>query len=239
MRLHLICLACLPGVAGAAEPVKFPLELGTLTTIGAGSRTFDGVKVVSSDAVGIRIMHEGGTSRIAYDKLPPELRQRFAVDPEAAKEQLRKEAEQNAAHDRAVGDGMQAPGQEGTKPASPQGGKPPAAGQGDDDSDEAFIAEIMGERKPDATGRTKAEKIVQLKAYVARLKQQMAKLDEGIKSREERYSRSSTRGSNHGNGVGKLEALAAHHKKYHEARKQVADTLRDAERDLFELESGG
>ncbi|WAC20624.1 hypothetical protein OVA24_04425 [Luteolibacter sp. SL250] len=238
MKLPLICLLCMAGIVLSAEPVKFPLELGSLTTVGAGSRTFDGVKVVSSDAIGIKIMHEGGTSRIAYDKLPPELRQRFAVDPEAAKEQLRKEAEQNAAHDRAVGDGMQTPGADGGKTPLPDMAKPQVPGQADENSDEAFLNRILGEDKPDATGRTKAEKIVLMKGYVAHLKQQIAKLDEDLKKREERASRSSTRSSNRGSGVGKLGELGAHHEKYHEARKQIHDKLKDAEKDLFDLESG-
>ncbi|MBX3741365.1 MAG: hypothetical protein KF712_10270 [Akkermansiaceae bacterium] len=193
--------------------------------------------------------------------MPPDLKQRFAVDPEAAKAQLRKEAEQNAAHDLAVGDGMQTPGQEGAKTTPSEGGKPQPSGKGVEDSDEVLIERILAEDKPDATGRTKAEKVVLMKGYVARLKQQMAKLDEELKLREERYSRGSARAADRGKyfsrdrqdftegGKGYTESgkaslarreekMAGHHAKYHAARKQIYDKLKDAEKDLFDLEFG-
>ncbi len=238
MKLPLICSLCLAGFSLAAEPVTFPMEVGTLKTVGAGSRTYDGVKVVSKDAVGIKIMHEGGTSRIAYDKLPPELKQRFAVDPEAAKAQLRKEAEQNAAHDRAVEDGLPTPDPEGGKTTAPEMAKPGAAGQADGDSDAAFITRILAEDKPDATGKTKAERIAAMKGYVGRLKKQMSDLDADLKEQEESASKKSAWRSKRANAADVLGGLGAAHEKYQKAQKEMADKLREAERELFDLEFG-
>ena len=237
MKLHLFCFLCLAGFVRAAEPVAFPMELGTLTTVGAGSRTYDGVKVVSSDAVGIKIMHEGGTSRIAYDKLPLELRQRFAVDPEAAKAQLRKEAERNAAHDRAVKNGMETTVPEGGTTTVPEPAGPEVAGEEGEESQEAFIHRILMDSRPDGTGKTRVERITAMKDYIERLHQEIAKLDADIQQRDERASRRAFRKAKRSNiSSGQSQDSGKQHEAYNEARKKLHQKLKEAGQDLDELE---
>lgn len=236
MKLPLICSLCLAGFSLAAEPVTFPMEVGTLKTVGAGSRTYDGVKVVSKDAVGIKIMHEGGTSRIAYEKLPQDLRQRFAVDPEAAKAQLRKEAEQNAAHDRAVGDGIQTPGQGGGGASMPEAANPQVPDDADGDSDEAFIQRILMDSMPDGTGKTRMERIDAMKGYIERLHQQIAKLDAEILLRDERASRRAFRRAERGSVSLGRASVTAEHQAYNEARKTLHQKVKEAGLQLDELE---
>jgi hypothetical protein len=86
--------------ATAAEPVKLPLDVGTMKT--RDGKVYEGAKITARDAVGVKIMHAGGVARVEYDRLPKELAARFPRDRNAAKEQLEKEAQQEAAHDRAV-----------------------------------------------------------------------------------------------------------------------------------------
>lgn len=88
------------GCALAAEPVQLPLAIGTLK-LRDGS-VYEEAKVVGQDAVGLKIMHAGGTARLPYVKLPKELADRFPRDAKAAKEQLEKEAKEANAHERSV-----------------------------------------------------------------------------------------------------------------------------------------
>ncbi len=84
----------------AAEPVALPLEFGTLKT--RDGKVLEGAKIIGHDAVGVKVVHAGGTARVAFERLPKDLADRFPRDREAAKDQLEKEARQEAAHDRAV-----------------------------------------------------------------------------------------------------------------------------------------
>lgn len=192
MYLRILPLLALVPVLHAAEPVTLPHKLETLTTVGVGSRTYDGVTIVGKDAVGIRINHEGGTSRIAYEKLPADLRQRFVVDQDAAKAQLDKEAKERAGYDRAVVNGMKeenAADHDSSKIAADANGE----------SDEAFIARITATDRPEMTGRSQAEKIVALQAYIDQLKEESKKLDETFKRRSAYYTRRMARANYSGN----------------------------------------
>ncbi len=84
------------GSGFAAEPVKLPLELGTLVTAG---RTYEGAKITGYDAVGVKLLHEAGTARVPYDRLPPDLSSRFEQDRQAAREQLLAERVMQAEND--------------------------------------------------------------------------------------------------------------------------------------------
>jgi hypothetical protein len=91
----------------AAAPVlavELPMELGTLTT--RDHKVYENARVVGTDAVGLKITHDAGTARVPFARLPRELADKFQVKPGAAAEQLRKEKENAAAHDREVARGM-------------------------------------------------------------------------------------------------------------------------------------
>ena len=100
MRFTTAFLMILGSAAFAAEVVKYPLDVGTLKT--RDGKVFEEAKVLGKDAVGVKIIHSGGTARISFDRLPKELAARFPVDRDAAREQLEKEAEKEVAHDRAI-----------------------------------------------------------------------------------------------------------------------------------------
>ncbi|MBX3741738.1 MAG: hypothetical protein KF712_12150 [Akkermansiaceae bacterium] len=87
-----------------AGAVELPMELGTLTT--RDHKVYENAKVVGADAVGLKITHDAGTARVPFNRLPRELADKFQVKPGAAAEQLRKEKEDAAAHDREVARGM-------------------------------------------------------------------------------------------------------------------------------------
>jgi|SRR5581483_11570485 len=55
--------------------------------------------ITSYDAIGVTITHSSGISRVPYNELPAELRQKFSYDPKKAQEQV--EAETRAARQRA------------------------------------------------------------------------------------------------------------------------------------------
>lgn len=92
------------GVAWAVEPLKLPMDVGTLKT--RDGKVLEGAKIVGHDAVGVKVIHSSGTARLTYDRLPRELAARFPRDPDAAKRQLEKEARQDAEHESAVNDAM-------------------------------------------------------------------------------------------------------------------------------------
>ena len=99
------------GVAWAVEPLKLPMDVGTLKT--RDGKVLEGAKIIGHDAVGVKVIHSSGTARLAFDRLPAELAARFPRDPNAAKEQLAKEARQDAQHAAAVNDAVKPK----TKPA--------------------------------------------------------------------------------------------------------------------------
>lgn len=98
--VKLIAWLLLAATATAIEPVKLPLDVGTLKT--RDGKIFEGAKVTGHDAVGVKIIHSGGVARVEYARLPKDLAERFPRDREAAKEQLDKEAKDEAANDRTM-----------------------------------------------------------------------------------------------------------------------------------------
>jgi hypothetical protein len=86
MNLLPTCLFLLIACAGAVEPVQLPLEVGTLKM--RDGKVYEGAKIIGQDAVGVKVMHTGGTARIAYEKLPKDLAARFPRDNQAAKKLL-------------------------------------------------------------------------------------------------------------------------------------------------------
>ena len=148
----------LAGVAWAVEPLTLPMEVGTLRT--RDGKVFEGAKITGHDAVGVKVVHASGTARLAFDRLQPELAARFPRDPGAVKQQLEKEARQNA--------GPQAPVTDPVKPIPPTPKTNPAeeaAADADEPADEE-IAPVEQEVKLE--GDTPA-KIAALEAYIARL----------------------------------------------------------------------
>ena len=85
MKAPFIGLACMIGIGFAAEPVTFPLEVGTLK---AGLRTYEEARIVGFDPIGVKVVHDSGTARVPFEFLPDELRLRFNHDRQAAKEQV-------------------------------------------------------------------------------------------------------------------------------------------------------
>jgi len=239
-RRFLPCLS-LGMLVHAAEPVALPLELGTLTTVGTGSRTYDGVTIVGKDAVGIKINHEGGTSRIAFEKLPADLRERFSVDPEAAKAQLRAEAEKNAAHDRAVEAGLRAAGEPGTKPEGMPTTLPDKAEAGEDESDEAFIARLTGTNLPEVGGKTRVEKIEALRTYIISLRKHEEKVEEEFERRGEVLSQRMGRGSEKGQKfmLRMSDRLSDLHRQQQTVVRDINRKINAAESELIALEQGG
>jgi hypothetical protein len=80
------------------------MDLGILTT--RDNKVYEKAKVIGVDAVGLKVSHEAGTARVPFNRLPRDLADKFQVKPGAAAEQLRKEKEEAAAHDREVARGM-------------------------------------------------------------------------------------------------------------------------------------
>lgn len=183
MKGYVIAVFAVLGICMAAEPIRLPLELGSLKT--RDGKSYDGVKVVGSDAVGIRIIHEGGTGRIPFANLPKDVADRFAQDPAKAKAQLEKEAGELAANDRAMN--------LATDPAGKSSEKKPDSVVPGADSNNA--AEDMAEDElpdnpveaiPADDGKAKAERIASLQNYVRRLEFGIQKAQEEAKQRTER-----------------------------------------------------
>ncbi len=97
MKAIFIGFACLIGVGFAAEPIAYPIEVGVLK---AGVRTYEQVKIVGADAIGVKVVHASGTARVPFDQLPDDLRARFNHDRNAAKEQVKAEVESGKAYER-------------------------------------------------------------------------------------------------------------------------------------------
>lgn len=151
MKFLPVCLLMSLSGAFAAEPVELPLDVGTLKM--RDGKVYEGAKIVGKDAVGVKVMHAGGTARIPYARLPKDLADRFPRDHGAAKEQLEKESRAEAAHDRTV-----------DKALAKQ------AGQEEKEAEERVSAL---ESMPDAKGDNTA-KILALEAYVMRLESGIA-----------------------------------------------------------------
>lgn len=185
-----ICLRlffCGMGTALAAEPLVLPLDLGTLKT--RDGRVFDAAKVVEQDAVGIKILHEAGTARIAYDRLPSDVAARFIHDRAAARAQLEKEAMERAANDTAMQQEAAADDEDGTE-------VPGAAMEG----------------MPDLTGKAAVERILLLENYITRLRAGIVKIEQDIKKRRGAEDRAADRASDEVPGMpGPAGAGSARH----------------------------
>jgi len=164
MKCLLFSFVVLSSVALAVEPVKLPMDVGTLKT--REGKVLEGVKIVGADAVGVKVIHSGGTARLPYERLPKELAARFPRDADAAKEQLEKEAKQEAAHDRSMD---QATVREKASAES-------------EETDEGGDTAVEG--APELSGSTKA-RIASLESYVKRLEAGIANSrDLAAKARE-------------------------------------------------------
>ena len=183
--MKFIAWLLLAATAAAAEPVTLPLDVGTLKT--RDGKVFESAKVNGHDAVGVKIIHAGGVARVEYARLPKDLAERFPRDREAAKEQLAKEAKDEAAHDRAVDKALvqKKPPVEETKGATAE------AGEAEETADTGDVA-IEG--KPELKGDAEA-KIATLHAYISRLEAGIDKANERVRdaaSKAARYSASAT-----------------------------------------------
>lgn len=182
MKKWMICLACFGSIGLAAEPVVLPLDLGTFKTL--DNKVYEEAKVIGSDAVGIKIMHAGGTARIIYDRLPRDLAAKFEVKPEAAKEQLEKEAAAAAAHEREM-KVVEKPVPTTKKPETSDE-KLARLAAGDED---VSVWDI--EMAPEATANTPASgRIAALEAYVARARNKIAAMEKEVVRLETSAARS-------------------------------------------------
>lgn len=150
----------LAGVAWAVEPLKLPMEVGTLKT--RDGKVLEGATIVGHDAVGVKVVHSSGTARLTYDRLPRELAARFPRDPDAAKKQLEEEARQDAEHEAAVTDALKPK----TEPAD-EAEMEADAGQ----PAEEEIAPVEEEVKLEGDAKTK---VAALEAYIRRLEKGIA-----------------------------------------------------------------
>jgi hypothetical protein len=173
----------LASAATAVEPVKLPLDVGTLKT--RDGKVFEGAKVTGHDAVGVKIIHSGGVARVEYARLPKDLAERFPRDREAAKEQLAKEAKDEAANDRAVNKALV---KKKTPAEETERGKPDA----NDADDTAETDDVAVEGKPELKGDP-AVRIAALYSYISRLEAGIDKTNERIRDandKAERYTAS-------------------------------------------------
>jgi hypothetical protein len=158
----------LAAVATAVEPVKLPLDVGTMKT--RDGKVFQAAKITGHDAVGVKIVHAGGVARVEYERLPKELADRFPRDRDAAKEQLDREAKQEAAHDRAVDKALEkTPGEEA----------------------ESDTADTTVEGKPELKGDPEV-KIASLNAYISRLEAGIDKANETIRDANQKATKYAT-----------------------------------------------
>lgn len=99
MKATLLGFACMLGIGFASEPVEFPMEVGSLKT---KLRTYEGAKIVNADAIGVKVVHESGSARVAYHLLPEEIASKFERNSEAAKVQAQAEIAQANVYDRQI-----------------------------------------------------------------------------------------------------------------------------------------
>ena len=184
--MKLIACLLLAATAAAVEPVKLPLDVGTLKT--RDGKVYEGAKVTGSDAVGVKITHAGGLARVEYARLPKDLAAKFPRDREAAKEQLAKEAKDEAAHDRAVDKAVVEK-------------KTPA---GETDSDNSDTADTAVEAKPVLQGNPEV-KIAALNAYISRLEDGITKANNTVmdaNAKAAKYTSTATTSVTRHNGYG-------------------------------------
>lgn len=148
------------GVAWAVEPLKLPMEVGTLKT--RDGKVLEGATIVGHDAVGVKVIHSSGTARLTYDRLPRELAARFPRDPDAAKKQLEEEARQDAEHEAAVNDALKPK----TEPADEAEMEADAGEPAEEE-----VAPVEEEVKLEGDAKTK---VAALEAYIRRLEKGIA-----------------------------------------------------------------
>ncbi|RYD60269.1 MAG: hypothetical protein EOP83_19785 [Verrucomicrobiaceae bacterium] len=189
--MKFIAWLLLAATASAAEPIKLPLDVGTLKT--RDGKVYEGAKVTGSDAVGLKITHAGGLARVEYARLPKDLAAKFPRDREAAKEQLAREAKDEAAHDRAVDKAI-------VEKKTP-GEKTPA---GDADSDSSDTADTAVEAKPVLKGDPEV-KIAALNGYISRLEDGIVKANNTVmdaNAKASKYASTATTSVTRSNGYG-------------------------------------
>ena len=146
MKFLPICLSMVLPCLAAVEPPTLPLEVGMLKL--RDGTVYEGTKVTGHDAVGVKLMHSGGTARVPYAKLPKDLADKFPRDVAGAKEQLEKEAKAEAAHGRTVDKAL--------------------AKEAQEEKVDIGTEESPLEKMPDSKGDVSA-KIFALESYVRRL----------------------------------------------------------------------
>ena len=158
----------------AAEPVKFD---SVRTTDG---KTYQKVEVVSQDAIGIKIKHEGGIARLAFEKLPEDLQTRFGYDPAKAAAQQTEEARQERQHQQQLNQELLRQQQEQRKPnpqqKTPAPGTPDPAPNGNNETP-APTTEFDFDTPPDEAVLSKLDAyIIGMKAKMDSAQQEVATL---------------------------------------------------------------
>jgi hypothetical protein len=127
-----VCAALL-GLAVATLPAE-PVKFDSVTT--TDGKTYQKVEVVSQDAIGIKIKHEGGIARLAFDKLPEELQTRFGYDPAKAVAQQTEEIRQERQQQQQLNQELlrQQQEQRKQKPKTPAPGTPDSVPSGNDEA---------------------------------------------------------------------------------------------------------
>ena len=224
MKMWIVSLVCFGNICLAAEPAVLPLELGTFKTL--DNKVYDETKVVGCDAVGIKIMHAGGTARITYDRLTPDLAARFKVDRSGAEEQLRKEAAESAAHERE----MQLALKEEKRPgAKTEKSDPVAAGEEEEDIWDIEVLPTEGARSP------KEERVRVIEAYIERLIKEIEGREKEIRERNMREALEHQRRAKYGNPSSNrtayiAKARAKEREKIIEAQQRIDSARRELSR---------
>lgn len=216
MKLLPICLSMLLPCLAAVEPPALPLEVGTLKL--RDGTVYEGTKITGHDAVGVKIMHSGGTARLPYAKLPKDLADKFPRDVTAAKDQLEKEAKAEAAHGRTVDKAL--------------------AKEAQEEKVDLTTEESPLERMPEGKGDSSA-KIFALEAYIRRLESGISaaqSVAESARSRAASYRQAASTMVTRRDSMGNTYTLDSHNgskyrkAEFHERRAQKQEAkIREAE----------
>lgn len=172
-KLILVSFLLSAALGLSGETVQWPISMDSLKT---RLRTYEGVKITGADAVGIRITHEGGTARIPYRVLEPEMAARFGGDTREAEEQEKAEAAAQDAYHQAMTVAVQLEyrAQAARKAAD-------------------VAAGII--RKSDTELQEDALRMMELQEYVTKMRGKIAEAEKYIERRQERVARLSYRAS--------------------------------------------
>lgn len=217
MKLLPIYLSMLLPCLAAVEPPALPLEVGTLKL--RDGTVYQGTKITGHDAVGVKIMHSGGTARLPYAKLPKDLADKFPRDVTAAKDQLEKEAKAEAAHGRTVDKAL--------------------AKEAQEEKVDLAAEESPLEKLPEGKGGDSSAKIFALESYVRRLESGMLDAEskaQEARSRASNYLTASLAGVERRDATGNVyyrdnnNASKQRKAEFHERRAQKFDAkIREAE----------